>query len=70
MSGYLIIVGSSEQQSGPQEIGPQNRVVQKQDRGRRTVQQIGPLWSRLTTNTDTCGIDPGSGSSVKSEYKP
>ena len=36
----------------------------------RTRQQIGPLWSRLTTNTDTGGIDPGRGSSVKSEYKP
>ena len=29
--GYLITVGPSEQQSGPHESGPENRVVQKQD---------------------------------------
>ena len=31
LPGYLITVGPSEQQSGPEEIGPENRVVQKQD---------------------------------------
>ena len=29
--GYLITVGPSEQQSVPQEIGPEHSVVQKQD---------------------------------------
>ena len=29
--GYLITVGPSEQQSEPQDFGPENRVVQKRD---------------------------------------
>ena len=31
LPGYLIIVVPSEQQSGPEEIGPENRVIRKQD---------------------------------------
>ena len=33
--GYLITVGPSEQQSEPQDFGPENRVVQKQ--GEETI---------------------------------
>ena len=35
--GYLITVGPSEQQSEPQDFGPENRVVQKQ--GEETISQ-------------------------------
>ena len=56
LHGYLITVGPSEQQSEPQDFGPENRVVQKQ--GEETISQ------------DTCGINPRRLSSANSEYKP
>ena len=68
MPGYLIIVGPSEQQSGPQEIGPESRVVQKQD-----IETISSTDRTLMVKISKAQTPVGSileSSSVKSEYKP
>ena len=68
MPGYLIFVGPSEQQSGLQEIGPESRVVQKQD-----IETISSTDRTLMVKISKAQTPVGSileSSSVKSEYKP
>ena len=68
MPSYLIIVGPSDQQSGPQEIGPESRVDQKQD-----IEMISSTDRTLMVKISKAQTPVGSileSSSVKSEYKP
>ena len=68
MPGYLIIVGPSDQQSGPQEIGPESRVDQKQD-----IEMISSTDRTLMVKISKAQTPVGSileSSSVKSKYKP
>ena len=68
MPSYLIIVGPSDQQSGPQEIGPESRVDQKQD-----IEMISSTDRTLMVKISKAQTPVGSileSSSVKSKYKP
>ena len=64
-----IIDGPLERQSGPQEIGSQNRAVPKHA-GRTISPTSLDLHGRDWLSTDTYGIIPGRGSSIRSELSP
>ena len=64
-----MTVGPSEQQSGPQEIGPENRVVQKQDEG-QTHQTDRTLMVKINRMQTPVASIQGGVPFSKSPFRP